>query len=96
MEYIQNGKRYSLSYQELRENHILMARMSDERFLDALPQAMHLACVLCWLKELPSSQVLGDEGIIHQLAHLMHIPDEPLIDLAEIRKQFNEQLALAP
>lgn len=96
MEYLQNGKRYHLSYQELRESHLQMTRMTDEQFLGALPKAMHLACVLCWLKELPASAVLADDGIIHQLAHLLHIPDEPLIDLTEIRKQFNEQLALAP
>lgn len=96
MEYVQNGKRYQLNYQELRLQHASFTLMSNEQFLQALPAALHLATFLCWFKELPASQVLADDGIIHQLVHLLHIPDEPLIDLAEIRKAFNEQLALAP
>lgn len=96
MDYLVNGRLYSMSYQELRANHASIVAMTDSEFLGALPQAMHLACVLCWLKNLPTYVILADDGIIHQLAHLMHIPDEPLIDLAEIRKEFNEQLALAP
>lgn len=96
MDYLVNGKTYSLSYQELRESHASFVAMSDQEFLEALPAALHIATFLCWFKELPASSVLADDGIIHQLAHLLHIPDEPLIDLAEIRKAFNDQLALAP
>ena len=39
-----------------------------------------------------SSSVLSDEGLIHQLIHLMHIPDEPLINVIAIRSQFEAEL----
>lgn len=96
MDYTLNDKRYSLSYLELAAEHSRLSAMTDADFVDALPAAIHLACVLCWFKELPASIVLADDGVIHQLAHLLHIPDEPLVDLQAIRRQFDEQLALAP
>lgn len=98
MDYLLNGKTYSLSYQDLCAEHASFAAMTDSAFLEALPAALHLATLLCWFKELPASQVLADDGIIHQLVHLLHLKDEPLIAgaIKEIREMFDEQLALAP
>lgn len=98
MEYVLDGKRYSASYQDLREEHARFVQMSDKRFLKELPAAMHFAVFVCWFKELPTSQVLSDEGIVHQLAHLIHLKGEPLVmgSLGEIRELFDRQLRLAP
>jgi hypothetical protein len=98
MDYVLNGNRYSASYQDLREEHARFVRMTDKRFLKELPAAMHFAVFVCWFKELPTSQVLSDEGIVHQLAHLIHLKGEPLVmgRLGEIRELFDQQLGLAP
>jgi hypothetical protein len=96
MDYIISGNHYSASYQDLREEHARFAGMTDKRFLKELPAALHFAVFVCWFKELPSSQVLSDEGIVHQLAHLIHLKGEPLVmaRLGEIRELFNKQLQL--
>ncbi|AZC88402.1 hypothetical protein C4K29_2099 [Pseudomonas chlororaphis subsp. piscium] len=97
MDYVIGGREYSASYQELREEHARFVQMTDKRFLKELPAALHFAVFVCWFKELPASQVLSDEGIVHQLAHLIHLRDEPLVmtRLGEIRELFNKQLQLA-
>ncbi|WP_411835642.1 hypothetical protein ACLBNB_19905 [Pseudomonas chlororaphis subsp. aurantiaca] len=97
MDYIIGGREYSASYQELREEHARFSGMTDQRFLEELPAALHFAVFVCWFKELPSSVVLSDEGIVHQLAHLIHLKGEPLVmtRLGEIRELFNKQLQLA-
>ncbi|KAA5840200.1 hypothetical protein F2A38_19410 [Pseudomonas chlororaphis] len=98
MEYLIGNNHYSASYQDLREEHARFAGMTDKRFLKELPGALHFAVFVCWFKELPTSQVLSDEGIVHQLAHLIHLKAEPLVmgRLGEIRDLFDQQLRLAP
>ncbi|AJO79388.1 hypothetical protein [Pseudomonas sp. MRSN 12121] len=97
MDYIIGGNHYSASYQDIREEHARFAGMTDKRFLRELPAALHFAVFVCWFKELPTSVVLSDEGIVHQLAHLIHLKGEPLVTarLGEIREMFNKQLRLA-
>ncbi|SDY30561.1 hypothetical protein [Pseudomonas sp. NFIX28] len=97
MEYLIGNNQYAASYQELREERARFTQMTDKRFLKELPAALHFAVFVCWFKELPSSVVLSDEGIVHQMAHLIHLKDEPLVmaRLGEIRELFNKQLQLA-
>ncbi|WDG52481.1 hypothetical protein [Pseudomonas chlororaphis] len=97
MDYVVGGREYSASYQDLREEYTRFAGMTDKRFLKELPAALHFAVFVCWFKELPSSIVLSDEGIVHQLAHLIQLKGEPLVmtRLGEIRELFNKQLQLA-
>lgn len=96
MEYLVDEKRYLLSYSELREEYVRHIEMTDEEFMKNLPSALHLACVICFLKETPSYIVLSDKGVIHQLAHLLHLGDTPLDPLYEVRALFKESLNLAP
>lgn len=68
--------------------------MSDAEFMSSLPDVLHFACIAAFIKEM-GREVLSDEGVIHQLVHLMSITDEPLIDLRAVRRQFAEQLQIA-
>lgn len=94
MEYLIQGTKYLLSYQELKGHYISHIAMSDEEFMSNLPSALHLACIICFLKEIPSYICLSDEGIIHELTHLLHLEDS-VVDLKEIRELFKQQLKLA-
>lgn len=96
MDYQVEGKTYVLRYQQLREEYLRHCAMSDKEFMANLPSATHLACIICYLKETPSYVCLSDEGIVHQLIHLMHIPDCPVIRLRPIRSLFKRTLMLAP
>jgi hypothetical protein len=94
MEYLVNGKRFTLSYIELREKYFMFIKMSDKEFLNNLPSAAHFACIVGWLKELPNDAVIGDQGIVHEIIHLIHIPNSNTRNLKEIRKQFKQLLKL--
>lgn len=48
-----------------------------------------MSCIISFIKKLEPKDTYGDYGIIHQLVHLIDIPEEPLIDVKEIRKQFD-------
>ena len=98
MEYSLEGRKYEISYQQLREGYIKHCQMTDEEFMKSLPSAIHLACVICFFKEIPTYICLSDIGIVHELAHLIHIPDYtsyPNESIRDLRKLFEEQLKLA-
>ncbi len=96
IEYNVGDKKFGCSYQELKEEHLRFVGMTDKQFKKNLPAALHLAVFLCWFKELPSGMVLCDDGIIHQLVHLLHLKNEPIItdQFDDIRNLFNTVLAL--
>ena len=83
-----------VSYQELRGLYLNITEMSDNEFMSKIPEILHVACIIAWFKEIGRDATLSDVGIIHQLVHLLHIPDEPTIVLSEIRNQFNTLLEL--
>ena len=91
---LQDGSIYEFSYQTMKKLYDEHVSMTDEEFMKNLPSALHLASFICWFKEIPSYDCLSDKGIIHELIHLLHIPNEPLIILKEIRELFKEQLKL--
>lgn len=95
MDYIVEGITFGISYKEIKELHEKHCSMSDEEFIKNLPSAIHLACIICFFKEIPTSVCLSDTGIVHELAHLIHIPDEPVASLKEIRELFKNQLKLS-
>lgn len=96
MQYVtESGKKYGVSYQELREEYHRYRSMTDSQFLKNLVPALHFAIFVSWYKEL-GMHVLADEGIVHELAHLLHIGKDPIImnKLREIRRSFDDQLEL--
>jgi len=94
MNYIVEGIQYRLSYSDLRDRYNEMVNLTDEEFLERLPEAAHLACFICYLKETPLEHCLSDMGIIHELIHLIHIKEDTLQDLPRIRMVFKEVLQL--
>ncbi len=94
MTYLVDDKKFSISYNELREAYILFTEMSDEEFMSKIPQALHLACIICFFKEIPSYICLSDTGVIHELSHIMS-GITPVNSISEIRQTFNQTLKLA-
>jgi hypothetical protein len=95
MEYIVEGHQYSFSYQDVKEHYYRVCDMTDVEFLGKLPEIIHLACAIAYFKEIPTYVCLSDEGVIHALVHLLHIPEEPNIVLSHIRGLFKSQLHLS-
>ena len=93
IEYLVDGRKYLLSYQQLREKHLELCDLSDQEFIGRAAEAAHLACIICYLKEIPTYVCLSDRGIVHELVHLLHIPGD--VNLHDLRNEFKEQLRLA-
>ena len=84
--------KYSIEIKKLKEYYLEYIELSDSEFMERLPEITHLACILSYLDRLGTMHVLSDEGLVHQLIHLMHIPDEPLINIIAIRSPFEAEL----
>ena len=95
IEYVVEGRKFGLSYTDLKENYLNVLEYTDEEFMQKLPEILHLTCMICYLKEVPSYVLLCDTGLIHELSHLMHIPDCPLVELQEVRRLFEMTCKLA-
>lgn len=93
IEYFLNGKRFTYRPVELIEAHAELCLMPDSEFEQphVLARALHLACMLCYVLDTPTSECLSDVGVIHQLAHLIHL-DEPSVELQEVRRAFADLL----
>jgi hypothetical protein len=87
MDYLVGDNRYSFNYQELKSDYVEYSLMSDTDFLKRLPQILHFACMVAYLKNLQSEATVGDEGIIHQLVHVL--TGTANHSLSEIRQQFS-------
>jgi len=94
IKYLSEGSQFSLSYRELREHYLKFCEMSDSDFLKNLPDAIHLACIICFLKEVPTYVCLTDKGIIHELVHLLK-ENGTKTSLQEIRELFKLTLCLS-
>lgn len=96
LEYKVDNHTYGFSYKELKEEYFKHIEMSDKKFMENLPSALHLACFICFIKEVPTYICLSDKGIIHELTHLLqHGQTDAVINLKDIRKLFKKQLKLA-
>lgn len=94
IEYLSEGSKFSLSYSDLKEHYLNICEMSDSEFLEKLPDAIHLACFICFLKEIPTYVCLADKGIVHELVHLLK-ENGTTTSLEDIRELFKNTLALA-
>jgi hypothetical protein len=75
MEYAILDRRYHLDYQELKEHYHRFCQMDDVEFFNEknLKEALHLACVICYLKNIGMEATVGDRGVIHLLVHQIHL-----------------------
>lgn len=62
--------------------------LSDSDFIDKLPEIIHAYCYMSFVavrgKLLSINEVLGDEGLLHELIHLLNHPKD-VIQLKKVR-----------
>jgi hypothetical protein len=95
MEYLVEGHKYILRYQELREDYLRFCAMADEEWKkpSILWDILHFCCVVGYLKEMTCGMLVSDLGIIHEIVHLAQgVSGRPL---PEIREQFKLVMELA-
>ena len=50
MDYKVGDSTFTFSYQEVREQYLILCGMDDDEFRKAIPRAIHLACFICFVK----------------------------------------------
>lgn len=95
LSYVVDGSTYSLSYRELREHYLRVCAMTDKQFKAALPEILHIACIISYVKEIPNNCLVSDQGLIHLIAHQMHIPEDSTFEFRTLRRRFKVLLELA-
>lgn len=93
MEYLVGEKKYNLSYSDLRERYHEFCNLSDDEFKSRLSEILHFACIVSYLKELPNECTVSDEGIIHEISHLMCFI-HTFGELKLVREKFGKLLRL--
>lgn len=93
MQYLIGDKKFSFSYQELKDEYYKICSLSDEQFIENLNDILHFTCFVGWFKEIGRDALLSDEGILHELIHLLS-GVETVNELKEIRKKFDKLMYL--
>lgn len=95
------GERYSVGNKEYNYNIISLRyrynnyiNQSDDEFIENIVEILHFAVFVCWVKEIPTDECLADNGIVHELVHLIKQNTRKHANLQEIRKKFEETLCL--
>ena len=94
MVYLVDNNQYSLSYTELKSWYLKIRDYSDIDFLRNIAEVLHVSCIICWVKEVSPDLTIGDKGLIHELVHLLHIPEEDKPDLKQVRELFDNYCKL--
>lgn len=92
-----NKHTYYLSYEQLKEQFHKFSSMSDSEFFDNVPKILHFVCIVSFLKEIPSSVLLSDNGLLHELIHtLCNVAPEFIVQRhKDIRKSFDLLMKLS-
>jgi hypothetical protein len=79
---------YSISSIELREAYQRFLTMTDEEFLQEVPNVLHYVSIVSWIREVELDELVSDLGLIHRLVHLLAGTNGPGDELLEIRYSF--------
>lgn len=93
MEYLLGDKRFHFSYKELKERYLEYIDYTDEMFLANIKEILHFVVFVSYLKEIDSKSLLADDGLIHELVHLLN-DVETVENLEDIRYNFKDLMRL--
>ena len=94
MVYLVGDKRFSFSYKELKERYLKYVDYTDEKFLSNIKEILHFVVFVSYLKEIDSRALLADDGLIHELVHLLN--DVGTVEnLEDIRDNFKNLMELS-
>lgn len=82
------NRTYTYNPSELVAEYNSICSMSVEQFRLNISKVLHYSVFACYIFNIPSKDVCSDQGLLHQLIHLVDIPDEPLVQASEIQQLF--------
>lgn len=86
-------REFEVSYQNLKKDYETYVSMSDESFFNCLTEILHFSCLMSCFKEIPAGVVLSDEGVIHEIAHILS--GVGAVEKEVLREKFNKVFYLA-
>lgn len=91
-EYKVGDKTFLYDKKSLTQSFKLYSSYTDLEFLENIVDILHYAVYVCWIKEISSDECLGDDGIVHELVHLLQKNTIGHSNLQKIRNKFNKTL----
>ena len=92
--YSKSNRVYLLDEKHLQYLFSTYIEMSDEEFIQNIEEVLHFAVYVVYLKDIPTKDVMGDEGLIHELVHLLKKSTRNEVDIDELRENFNKLLII--
>lgn len=94
--YTRDGKNFAFSYKELKAQYEAYELLTDEQFMADLPNILHFVVFVCWFKQLRAKDVLADDGLVHELVHLICLDGyDAGSTIATTRRLFTDTVRLA-
>jgi hypothetical protein len=87
-------RKFVYDEKSLKQNFNKYKKYNNEKFLENIVDILHFATYVCWIKEISSDECLSDDGIIHELIHLLKENTIKHTNIENIRKKFNKVLLI--
>ena len=93
-EYKVGDTNYIFDKKNLKRLYTKYINMSDEDFVDNAIDVLHFTCYVSWIKEIDGDKLLADDGLIHELVHLLKPGTRICVNIETLREKFDELLVL--
>ena len=93
-EYKVGNTDYVFDKKNLKRLYTKYINYSDQEFVDNAIDILHFTCYVSWLKEIDTDTLLADDGLIHELVHLLKQGTQIYVNIETLRKKFDELLVI--
>lgn len=85
-------KEYNYDLKRLQYLYVKFINCSDQEFIENIADILHFACYVSWVKEIDAEELMGDQGLIHELVHLLKSSTRQYVELESLRNNFEKLL----
>lgn len=89
-------KTYNYDPALLMDTYLRICNYTDDEFLNNLGKILHYSAFMSFVLKLDNKETLSDEGIIHQLIHLLNENTKSYTNLADVREKFEDLFGSVP
>jgi len=93
-EYKVGETNYIYDKKNLKRLYTKYINCSDQEFVDNAVDILHFACYVSWLKEIDTDTLLADDGLIHELVHLLKQGTRNCVNIETLREKFDNLLVV--
>ena len=93
-EYKVGDTNYVFDKKRLKRLYTRYINYSDQEFEDDVIDILHFTCYVSWLKEIDHNQLLADDGLIHELVHLLKQSTRNYVNIEKLREKFDKLLVI--